>query len=128
MKNTIKKNSITLALLVFFIGFQTSEAQFLKRLQKNTNKTSKQVAPQEKEQPVTNAETVTNEEEPAANIKVWSKYNFVPGDEIIFEDDLANEENGEFPSRWDLLKGNAENASLSQQNVINFNNSQKFLP
>jgi len=44
------------------------------------------------------------------NVKVWSKYNFVPGDEIIFYDDLVNEESGEFPSRWDLLKGNAENA------------------
>ncbi|UJH90369.1 hypothetical protein LZ575_16210 [Antarcticibacterium sp. 1MA-6-2] len=44
--------------------------------------------------------------------KLWSKYNFVPGDEIIFEDNLAREENGEFPSRWDLLQGNAENASL----------------
>lgn len=32
---------------------------------------------------------------------VWSKYNFVPGDKIIFDDNLSNEESGEFPSRWD---------------------------
>ncbi len=38
-------------------------------------------------------------------LKAWSKYDFVPGDEIIFVDDLAGEENGEFPSRWDLLQG-----------------------
>lgn len=49
----------------------------------------------------------------------WSKYNFVPGDKVIFHDDLADEESGEFPSRWDLLKGNAENAELQGENVIN---------
>lgn len=50
----------------------------------------------------------------------WSKYDFVPGDQIIFEDNLANEQNGEFPSRWDLYKGTAENAVLNGENVIMF--------
>ncbi|SDB44257.1 OmpA family protein [Flavobacteriaceae bacterium MAR_2010_188] len=49
---------------------------------------------------------------------VWSKYNFVPGDKIIFDDNLSNEESGEFPSRWDLVKGSAENASLNGDNII----------
>ena len=62
------------------------------------------------------------------NVKVWSKYNFVPGDEIIFYDDLVNEESGEFPSRWDLLKGNAENASLMEENVIHMLNGAKITP
>ncbi len=53
-------------------------------------------------------------------LKLWSKYNFVPGDKIIFEDNLAGEENGEFPSRWDLVAGNAENAVLGDENVISF--------
>jgi len=53
-------------------------------------------------------------------LKLWSKYNFVPGDKIIFEDDLSSEESGEFPSRWDLTAGNAENASLGNDNIINF--------
>ncbi|WP_157972993.1 OmpA family protein [Aureibaculum luteum] len=61
-------------------------------------------------------------------IKSWTKYNFVPGDEIIFEDDLVNEESGEFPSRWDLLKGNAENASITNENVINMLNGAKITP
>ncbi|HER40084.1 MAG TPA: OmpA family protein [Salinimicrobium catena] len=58
----------------------------------------------------------------------WSKFNFVPGDEIIFEDDLAREENGEFPSRWDLLKGSAENASLDGQPVILFEKNAIIAP
>ena len=50
---------------------------------------------------------------------MFSKYNFVPGDKIIFHDDLTGEESGEFPSRWDLIKGNAENGSFEGENVIN---------
>ena len=48
----------------------------------------------------------------------WAKYDFVPGDRVIFEDDLMNEENGEFPSRWDLSSGVAEVAQLDGENVI----------
>ncbi|WP_462318544.1 OmpA family protein, partial [Marinilabilia sp.] len=50
----------------------------------------------------------------------WSKYDFVPGDKIIFEDNLEGEENGEFPSRWDLVAGNVENARFGGENVIMF--------
>jgi outer membrane protein OmpA-like peptidoglycan-associated protein len=49
---------------------------------------------------------------------VWAKYDFVPGDVIIFEDNLKDEENGEFPSRWDLLAGNAEVAEYGGEKVI----------
>jgi len=49
---------------------------------------------------------------------VWAKYDFVPGDKIIFEDNLVGEENGEFPSRWDLDRGTTENAVFGGENVI----------
>ncbi|MFC2116933.1 OmpA family protein, partial [Bacteroidota bacterium] len=70
----------------------------------------------------------------------WAKYDFVPGDNIIFEDDLMLEENGEFPSRWDLKSGVAEVAELDGMNVIMLrggqptiipyleNSSQDYLP
>ena len=64
----------------------------------------------------------------AAAAKTWSKYNFVPGDEIIFEDDLLREENGEFPSRWDLVAGNAENASLGGTNIITLDSRSIITP
>lgn len=50
----------------------------------------------------------------------WAKYDFVPGDKIIFEDNLIGEENGEFPSRWDLVEGTVENAQFGGENVIMF--------
>lgn len=48
----------------------------------------------------------------------WAKFDFVPGSEIIFEDNQEGEQNGEFPSKWDLVQGNFENASFDGFNVI----------
>ena len=64
----------------------------------------------------------------SGSAKAWNKYNFVPGDEIIFEDDLAREENGEFPSRWDLVRGNAENASLDGVKIIRLDHKAIITP
>ena len=61
--------------------------------------------------------------EPAApEVKVvWAKFDFVPGDEVIFEDaPSVDEENGEFPSRWDLYEGGAEVAEFNGTPVIMF--------
>ena len=37
----------------------------------------------------------------------YAKNDFVPNDEIFFEDLMDNEHLGEFPSMWDLVAGNA---------------------
>ncbi len=50
----------------------------------------------------------------------WAKYDFVPGTEIIFEDNQEGEQNGEFPSKWDLAGGVIENAFFDDNNVIFF--------
>ncbi len=54
------------------------------------------------------------------NTRQRTAFNFAPGDVIIFEDDLAGEKNGEFPSRWDLVDGVVENAMLDGEHVIMF--------
>jgi len=48
----------------------------------------------------------------------YAKSDFVPGDEIIFDDNMNNEQLGEFPSQWDLLRGNAEIAAIDGRKVI----------
>jgi outer membrane protein OmpA-like peptidoglycan-associated protein len=48
----------------------------------------------------------------------YAKSDFVPGDEIIFEDDVTGEQLGEFPSQWDLLHGVVEIAQINGENVI----------
>ena len=50
----------------------------------------------------------------------WAKYDFVPGMEIIFEDNQEGEQTGEFPSKWDWVSGSVENANFDNQNVIYF--------
>jgi outer membrane protein OmpA-like peptidoglycan-associated protein len=70
----------------------------------------------------TNNQTPLNNE-PVNNTPVvtWSKFDFVPGDKIIFEDAPSfDEENGEFPSRWDLVEGQIEIANVDGENVIMF--------
>lgn len=65
-------------------------------------------------------ETTTASSSTAAPALEWSKYDFVPGTEIIFEDNLEGEQNGEFPSKWDLVSGSVENARFDNSNVIYF--------
>jgi outer membrane protein OmpA-like peptidoglycan-associated protein len=43
----------------------------------------------------------------APSIKSYQNYDFVPGDTILFADDFTEDQNGEFPSHWDLGKGQA---------------------
>ena len=49
----------------------------------------------------------------------WNNYDFVAGDEIIFEDNMENEQLGEFPSMWDTFSGAAEIVDIEGQKAIN---------
>lgn len=63
----------------------------------------------------------STESKPKKPTVVWNKFDFVPGDTVIFEDGpSADEENGEFPSRWDLVKGQVEIANVDGENVLMF--------
>lgn len=77
----------------------------------------------EKEISGTSEKPQTQEEQ----LKAWSNYNFVPGDKVIFEDDLLWEENGEFPSKWDLFEGFAENAIIGNEKVIKFSVNEDII-
>jgi OOP family OmpA-OmpF porin len=41
----------------------------------------------------------------AENMKLYTKYDFIPGDKVIFYDDMKTDEEGEFPYRWKLDRG-----------------------
>ena len=43
---------------------------------------------------------------------VSTKFDFIPGDHLIFLDDFAQDELGEFPARWDLKEGTFEIAEM----------------
>jgi len=44
---------------------------------------------------------------PATGVSVYQNYDFIAGDKIIFNDDFTADQDGEFPSHWELEKGQA---------------------
>ncbi len=48
----------------------------------------------------------------------YKNYDFVPGDTIIFQSNLADEEVGEIPSQFSLLDGQMDVQSVDGENVI----------
>lgn len=46
------------------------------------------------------------------------KSDFVRGSVVMFEDDMKGEQVGEFPSKWDLVRGNAEVATINGETCI----------
>lgn len=125
---------ILLAMSMLISVPQDSNAQILKRLKKkiekkvenevddaidgkNTEETNSKTSEKNDEKP-TKTTPKENPEKPAV---IWSKYDFIPGDTVIFEDAPSNdEENGEFPSRWDLVKGQVEIANVDNENIMLF--------
>jgi outer membrane protein OmpA-like peptidoglycan-associated protein len=66
--------------------------------------------------PVTDPEVAAEMmgEEPAADAPtvpgsdVWANYDFVPGEQVLYVDDFAEDEAGDFPRRLEWLRGNME--------------------
>ncbi|SHF65324.1 OmpA family protein [Mariniphaga anaerophila] len=105
---------------------------FGKKKKKKNKKEDTNEAEQTPQQSSGNNQQATsgNEQEQAPKTDVqWSRFDFVPGDEIIFEDGPSNdEENGEFPSRWDLVEGNCEIINVNGENVIAFPKGGDIIP
>lgn len=83
---------------------------------KNTSQKTISQEPNEEENTTISEENLGED----AILRPWSKYDFVPGDIVIFEDNLEGEQNGEFPSQWDLVDGYVENALFSNEIIIRF--------
>ena len=49
-----------------------------------------------------------------------AKSDFVRGSAVMFEDNMQGEQVGEFPSKWDLVRGNAEIATIQGKTCIAF--------
>lgn len=45
---------------------------------------------------------------PPVDAAAWANFDFVPGEKILFADDLGADRVGNFPQRWELVKGTAE--------------------
>jgi len=138
----MKKESIIIAILVALISINTADAQIWKKLQKKAEdkiakkadekiddvlkgkKKTKKTKEEEEEHKTSKEEkTISSQNENGVSTsnnsaKIWRNYKFIPGEKVIFLDDLKFEEVGEFPSRWDLASGGAEVAMLNNEKVI----------
>ena len=93
---------------------------FKKKNKKNKKAKNEEVVEIEAVESKNMEQDLATQEVKKPNVK-WAKYDFVPGDQVIFEDGPSlDEENGEFPSRWDLHDGSAEIGNVDGENVIMF--------
>jgi OOP family OmpA-OmpF porin len=67
--------------------------------------------------PATNTSTPTSTDA-GGSMKIYNNYDFIPGDTVLFEDHFTDDADGEFPSHWQLSKGQA---------VLNTSNNEKSL-
>lgn len=74
------------------------------------------------------AEPTAQKAAPERAAAAYNKFDFVAGDKIIFEDNHSRETLGEFPSQWDLIEGEAENAKVDGVNVISIKNNTTLRP
>ena len=88
---------------------------------KNQEKQSEEQTPAAPVAAASTAPAVAGNATPAQQVQTgYAKTDFVPGDEIFFEDTFEQEQLGEFPSQWDLLSGYAETGSFAGRKVIAF--------
>lgn len=76
----------------------------------------------------TTATTAQTSAPAAEDMTLYTKYDFVPGNRVIFYDDLSDEEEGEFPFRWNLEKGVFEIARMGGEYWILCTDDGYILP
>ncbi len=132
---------IFLLLSVLVVGMIVN-AQILKKLgdkvkqkmeEKNdkgtTDTTKKENPPKEesKNEENTSNNTITTA---APSLKVYANYDFVPGDKILFEDNFADDQDGEFATHWELKAGQAVLNKINGELTMNLTdgNYARVLP
>ena len=87
---------------------------------KNKNKKKKKA---EEEDEADEEEAAAAEDEAPDAVAQNQKSDFVRGSVILFEDDFAGEQMGEFPSKWDISDGSLEVASVNGKKYAHSNSS-----
>lgn len=135
-------SKVTILIISLFLYSNTADAQFWKKLKKKAedavinkadkkmddvlngkkgkkqNKSSEKKTKPEKEvinSENTNSTSIITDKQ---KLELYRNFKFIPGEKIIFYDDLAYEEIGEFPSKWDLLDGGSEVVAMDDEKAI----------
>jgi outer membrane protein OmpA-like peptidoglycan-associated protein len=67
-----------------------------------------------------NNQSSTQNNKGGGQLAEYGKFDFVPGDTVLFEDNIQDEQTDEIPSKWLVLEGQIEIRQLDGQNVIQF--------
>ncbi|CAM1347354.1 OmpA family protein [Tenacibaculum crassostreae] len=135
--NKIRTVLITLLLITFS---QKGEAQFWKKIkQKVENKIEKKVnevltpkkdsikkTPKDKKSPTEKKET--KKQNTGKQLELWTNYDFVPSNNVVFFDTFKDDEYGAFPARWDINLGSAEIARLNNEKAFLLNDDTSVFP
>ncbi|MCQ2321478.1 MAG: OmpA family protein [Bacteroidales bacterium] len=97
---------------------------------KNKNKDAEQAEEIDDEEEATSQSSKKSKAKQPRTIEAaYSKCDFIPGDEIIFDDDLVGEQLGEFPSKWDLIGGVSEVVKFDGKMALDFqDNTTRVAP
>ena len=68
------------------------------------------------------------EAEPQEVEATYEQSDFVPGSIVFFEDNLQNEQMGEFASKWDLVDGSTDVAIIKGKKCIHFEPGSRIEP
>lgn len=108
----------TLVFLCIAVLAQNSYGQILKKLEKKIEQKINQRIEKKTDKSIENVlDKVDIDNNPGVN--VTSKFDFIPGDKVLFFDDFMNEAKGDFPARW--------NTNSSGEIVTLLNISGKWL-
>lgn len=110
-----------IVLLLFVSQPLTVRSQFLQKLKDKANTAVDKVAGTNKvagNESATVVKAVKDTVLPKQSIEAYQNYDFVPGDKIVFEDDFNEDEEGEFPSHWNLLAGQATLNKIADKKAL----------
>jgi len=145
MRTVLKLASIFLmALLTLNVNGQVNLKDRLKKAVNNASQTignagknkennkeqpekSQEAAKQNQQEPAQPEVSQTSSKPAEPAFEAYSKYDFVPGEKIIFEDNQEGEENGEFPSRWDLAGGGNDLRDCALRDLFGLDRQHRLL-
>ncbi len=141
----MKKMNFLLIVLILAMAGDT-QAQIIRRLgekakekleNKSGDKKNKDKEPEESEE-VPEIQEETEQDAGASGkgsgatgsepIKNYAKYDFVPGTRVLFEDNLQNETDGEFPSLFNTTKGQVQVSEIKGEKIIQSFGCSNIIP
>jgi len=80
-----------------------------------------------KNKQTTNPNEEVNDQEMSEDFKVYSKFDFIPGNSILLYDDFSLDNIGDFPAKWDT-NGSGELVTINDEKWFRLANRSTYIP